>query len=84
MANLANAVKELVDVVEHIVGTHVHWNMDLSKDEAVAKVVAARAALLAEDVADVARDVEQGDLVQLVTDGEKLVKDAQSVVNPNV
>jgi hypothetical protein len=37
-----SALTELFDVVEHLVRTHTNWNVDLSQEEAVAKVVAAR------------------------------------------
>lgn len=75
---------KLAELVEHLIGTHVHWNMDLSKDEAVAKLYAAKAELVAHDAEKVAQDAEKGDLVALVTDSEKLVKDAQAPVTPNV
>jgi hypothetical protein len=32
----------LFDVLEHIVRTHTNWNVDLSQEEALAKVVEAR------------------------------------------
>jgi len=82
MANLKTALTEVLDLVEHLVSTHVHWNVDLSKDEAVAKVGAARVALLAADVEKVAHDAESADLVALVADSQNLVKDAQSAVQP--
>lgn len=91
MANLEKAFQELADVVEHIVGTHVRWNMDMSKTEAVAKIAAARAHAVAADVVEAADDavdvvtaIREGNVgvaaesgVQVVQDLSKAVKDAK-------
>lgn len=83
MANLESAVMKLAELVEHLIGTHVHWNMDLSKEEAVLKLGAVKSELLAHDAEKMAQDVEQGDLVALVDDAEKTLADAKAPVTPN-
>jgi hypothetical protein len=76
------AVSHILDVVKHLVGTHVHWNIDLSKDEAVVKLEAARIALLAEDVAEVGHDIGNGDYVKTIADLEKALADAKAADAP--
>jgi hypothetical protein len=80
MSNIEKAIGELADVVHHLVGTHVRWNMDMDKDTAFAKVAAARVHAVADEVATVAADVETGDVSKAVTD---LVKDVAGMVKPN-
>lgn len=80
MANMKAAISELADIVEHLVATHVHWNMDLSHAEAVVKVAAAKAHLVSEDVSAVTDDVESGDATAVVQDGTKTVGDVVSMV----
>lgn len=80
MSNTENALHELIDVVEHLVTTHVRWNQDLSHAEAVAKLAAARTHVLAGDVVDIASDVEEGDAVAVVQDGTKTVGDVVNMV----
>lgn len=84
MGNLEKALSEVIDLVKHLVGTHVHWNVDLSKDEAVAKVEAARVALLANDVSNVISDAEKGDVQASIVDLEKALADAKALANPVV
>lgn len=79
VAKLEQAVTELIDLVKHLVSTHVHWNVDLSKDEAMVKIEAARLALLASDVEELIADVADGNLDKAVTDGEKLVADVKTL-----
>jgi hypothetical protein len=79
VAKLEQAVTELIDLVKHLVSTHVHWNVDLSKDEAMVKIEAARLALLASDVEELVADVADGNLDKVVTDGEKLVADVKTL-----
>lgn len=76
-----SALSEFFDVVEHLVNTHSTWNLSLSKDEAIAKVAAARAeenlryiAPVVEDVIPLAGAVANGDLPSL-SDTEKLLSD---------
>jgi hypothetical protein len=52
-----SALTDFFDVVEHLVNTHSTWNMNLSKDEALLKVAAARAEELAKTVAPVVDEV---------------------------
>ena len=53
MANIENALSEILDVLEHVVNTHSKWNVDLSHREAVVKLGHARLSLIAtEDVDD--------------------------------
>lgn len=91
MANIESAFNELLDVVEHIAGTHVRWNMDMSKAEAFAKLAAARTHVVAADVVQAADDasdavtaVREGNVgvaaeetVNVVTDLTKAVSDAK-------
>lgn len=80
MTGIKNAVNELLDLVEHLIATHSNWNMTLTHEEAVAKVAAARAHVVAEDVAAVSGDVEQGDAPAAVQDGVKTVGDVVNMV----
>jgi hypothetical protein len=84
VANLEKAVNEILDIVNHLVGTHVHWNVDLSKDAAVAKIEVARLALLATDVENVLEDVADGDLGKTIADLEKALADAKALAHPEV
>lgn len=75
---MSNAVLKLIDVVEHLVNTHTHWNMDLSQVEAKAIVAGAKLDAVAEAVTP---DVQKlGDDVDVVVDdvkqGVQDVKDA--------
>lgn len=60
MSNIEKAIGELSDVVEHLVTTHVKWNMDLDKDTARAKVAAARVHAVQEAVEELVTDVKEG------------------------
>lgn len=80
MANYEKALSELLDVVEHLVGTHVRWNVDMSHGQALAKLVAARTHIIATDVSQTAADVEAGNAEAVVTDGVGLVTDAADMV----
>ena len=51
-----SAISELIDVVQHLVETHPRWNMSLSRDEAVAKLAAARSEAIAESLAGATGD----------------------------
>lgn len=82
MANLEKAFSELADVVEHIAGTHVRWNMDMSKAEAFAKIAAARVHAVAADVVEVADDavdvvtsIREGDVGAAAESAKEGVKD---------
>jgi hypothetical protein len=62
-----SAFSEMFDVLEHIVRTHTNWNVDLSQEEALAKVVAARVEAegpvlekASDDVDEVVSDVKDG------------------------
>lgn len=59
-----SSLTELLDVVEHLVNTHTHWNLNLSKDEALAKIAAARL----------------GDVTTLVKDAETVVEDTTGLI----
>jgi ribose 5-phosphate isomerase len=83
MPNAEKALSEILDVIEHLVSTHVRWNMNLSHAEAVAKVEAARVHLISTDISSVAADVENADPVSVVTDGAKTVTDAVNMVKGN-
>lgn len=83
MSNIEKAIGELADVVEHLVKTHVRWNQDLDHDMAIAKVAAARLHAVATDVADVAADVRDGDVLAAVQDGERTVSDVTDMVKRN-
>lgn len=80
MANIEKAIGEIVDVVEHLVHTNRTWNQDLGHAEALAKLAAARTHVVAVDVADVASDVESGDLAKGVQDVTKTVSDVANMV----
>ncbi len=84
MADLGKALSEIVDVVKHLVGTHVHWNVDLSKDVAVAKIEAAQLALLGDDLEEIVDDVSRGDLEETIKDLKKALADAQALAHPVV
>lgn len=78
-----SALTEFFDVVEHLVRTHSTWNLTLSKDEALAKVAAAKAeeelkfiAPAVEDAIPLAGAVANGDLPPLA-DVEKLLTDVE-------
>lgn len=78
-----SALTEFFDVVEHLVRTHSTWNMDLSKDEALLKVAAARTeeelkfiAPVVEDTIPLAGSVANGDLPPMA-DVEKLLSDVE-------
>ena len=82
MANLEKALSEVLDVVKHLVSTHVHWNVDLGKDEAVAKVETAKLALLAGEVQEILTDVSEGNLEETIADLEKTLADAKALRKP--
>lgn len=78
-----SALTEFFDVVEHLVQTHSTWNLTLSKDEALAKVAAAKSEEALKFVAPVALDaipladaVAHGELPPLA-DVEKLLTDVE-------
>jgi len=70
MANYEKAFGELVDVVKHLVSTHVRWNQDLSHDDAIAKLDAVKILAVADDVQEIASDLgnDVKDVVTLVKD----------------
>lgn len=57
MANVEKAITEIVDVIKHLVDTHVHWNMDMDRDLALAKLDAAKVHAVSGDVEAVVSDV---------------------------
>lgn len=73
---MSNALTEVLDLVEHFVNTHTHWNLDMSQVEAKAKIQAARLMAIAESVKP---DVEEvvGDVKETVADVKKTVTDAK-------
>lgn len=82
MSNMEKAFNELADVVQHIAGTHVRWNMDMSKAEAFAKIAVARTHAVAADVvtavddaADVVTAVREGDVVVAAEETQNVVQD---------
>lgn len=81
-----SVLSDVIDVVEHLVNTHSNWNQDLSKDEAKAKLVAARVADAAgaavpvvQDVAETAADASTGAVEPTMADVEKLLADAEAL-----
>jgi len=84
MVNLEKALSEVIDVVKHLVGTHVHWNVDLSKDAAIAKIEAAQLALIASDVVDVIEEAQSGDIEGTIAALEKALADAKALAHPVV
>jgi hypothetical protein len=83
-----SAFSELLDVVEHLVATHTTWNQTLSKDEAVAKVLAAKTLHTLEHTAPVLEDgaVVVHDITSLpvkagptMADVDKLLADAEEL-----
>jgi hypothetical protein len=72
---MANPLTELFDVITHLVRTHSNWNVDLSQEEALAKVVAAKAAALEPDVEKTVSDAST-----VVGDVETDVKDVETAV----
>ena len=87
MANVENALRELLDVVNHLVHTNVRWNMDMDHATAVAKVETARAHLATgdavkavDDASNVVADLKSGDAVSAVSDGKAVVGDAVDLV----
>lgn len=88
MANVEKSISEVVDVLLHIVRTHVRWNQDLTHDEAVAKLEAARVHAVGADVVNTVNDAvsavdaaQTGDVTGVVAAGEKTVSDGSAVVS---
>lgn len=88
MANIEAAFNELADVVKHLASTHVHWNMDMSKAEAFAKIAVARTHVVAEDVVTTAddaltavEDVSGGSLDVVVGDVQTVAHDVSKTVS---
>ena len=97
MANVELSIKALVDVVEHLVRSNVRWNQDLTHDEALAKVEAARLHAVAADAVKVTSDVQNavndagagnvagvvGDVQNAVADVKETATDSVSMVKSN-
>jgi hypothetical protein len=91
MANVEKSISEVVDVLLHLVRTHVRWNQDLSHDEAVAKLEAARLHAVGADAEKVTGDVQSavvdvtaGNVVGAVGDAENAVQDGKTLVSDAV
>lgn len=88
MANVEKAISELVDVVSHLVRTHVRWNQDLDHDLALAKLESAKVHAAAGGletavgaVADGVKAVVDGDLIGAVTDATTAVDGVRVITN---
>lgn len=81
MSDVSKAFAELVAVVRHLVSTHVHWNMDLSKDEALAKLEAAHAHALTGDVVKAVDVVSDAAEALAADDADKAVQEVSAVVS---
>ena len=88
MPNVEKSISEVVDVLMHLVRTHVRWNQDLSHDEAVAKLEAARLHAAGADVEKTVNDAvnavdaaRAGNVDGAVNAGESAVFDGSAVVS---
>lgn len=70
MSNSDNPLFHIIDVLKHLVSTHVHWNMDMNKDDALKKLETA-----ASDAQKTVADVQAHDVVDGVQDGAQTVAD---------
>ena len=75
MANSENPLMHIIDVVKHLVSTHVHWNQDMNKDDALSKLQDA-----ATSAVKTVSDVEAKDVPAAVEDGAQTVGDVVDIV----
>lgn len=87
MTNIEKAFSETLDVLKHLVSTHVRWNVDMSHEEALAKLETARLHSIADDAANAVsdavttvQDVQTGNAAGAVDAAEKTAGDVVSIV----
>lgn len=80
MANLESAIREIADVVEHLVHGNRIWNIDMTHDAALAKLALARVHTVTEVVDKTVSDAESGDLAKAADDVVQVVNVVKDAV----